>query len=86
MEKHYTIHDAAALVGVGKTRLKEALRNRELSFRKFSRAPNSPIVIPESELQAWLEKQTTLFRAVEADPDAPTPEPQPRAGRPPRAA
>jgi hypothetical protein len=51
----YGIEDAAIAVGVSRTRIFEAIRNKELTARKAGRAT----IIETPELQRWLSSLPT---------------------------
>jgi hypothetical protein len=60
----YPVEQAGAAVGVSRTRIFEAIRNKELTARKAGRAT----IIETPELQRWLSSLPT--RGGETEPAA----------------
>lgn len=60
----YPVEQAGAAVGVSRTRIFEAIRNKELTARKAGRAT----IIETPELQRWLSSLPT--RGAETEPAA----------------
>jgi excisionase family DNA binding protein len=79
----YTTTQAAQVTGRSHTRIKKAIRERELTARKDGRAT----LIERAELQRWLAAMPTIGRRPEPttapvaakDGARPTPPPRPRA-------
>lgn len=64
LELHFSIDDAVERTSICKTKIKDALRNREIAFRKIGTSKRGRILIPESALVAWLERTGQYFPSV----------------------
>lgn len=61
LERHLSIAEACGFTSFSRTTIKDALRRRELGFRRFGPSRRARVLIPESELAAWLERRGTFF-------------------------
>jgi excisionase family DNA binding protein len=61
----YTVNEVAALVGVGRSSIYEAINNCSLKARKFGRRT----MILAWDLEAWLDGLPVADLSPEADPE-----------------
>jgi len=65
LPQHYSRREAARLLGISLTKLKEELAARRLGYRKLGGARTSRVIIPGPEIEKWLRRYSTFRPAVD---------------------
>lgn len=64
LERRFTKREAAAIIGIKSTKLKELMAAREIDFEKHGTGPRSRVYFTESALAAYLRRVVTEFPSV----------------------
>ena len=58
--KHFTVKSLAQHLGVSRSYVKNLIQNREIGFRRTGDAKNAKFIIPETEVEKWLDRRPML--------------------------